>query len=95
MRLISKVIPLAACVALVGCGSSAGVKPTPSAKKVTSPWVCTAESLIGFSYSGGSTANIHLSAYDNGGDYSVKLNSDKTVATGVTADDTPFTCTKK
>ncbi|MFC1886314.1 hypothetical protein ACFLZM_04595 [Thermodesulfobacteriota bacterium] len=45
-------------------------------------------------YSGGDYAYIHLEGYSKGNDYKVKLNAQKTEASGTTGDGTPFTCTK-
>ena len=98
MNLLSKVIPITLALVVSACGGSA-IKPestdvggvVPPADK----WKCSAKSLVGYSYSGGSQANIHLSAYSKGGNYPVTLNSDNTIATGKTADNTPFTCTKQ
>jgi len=57
-------------------------------------WKCSAAQLKNYSYSGGSSAMIHLRAYSKGGRYSVKKVNAKKV-TGKTKDGTKFTCTKK
>jgi hypothetical protein len=59
-----------------------------------STWKCTADGLVDSMYSGGDYAYIHLQGFSKGGDYKVQLNDQKTVATGTTANGTPFTCTK-
>ena len=56
-------------------------------------WKCSAAKLKNYSYSGGSTAMIHLSPYSSGGRYPVKKVSTNKVA-GKTKDGTPFTCVK-
>ena len=57
-------------------------------------WTCSAAKLKNYSYSGGSSAMIHLSPYSKGGRYPVKkVNANK--VTGTTKDGTKFTCTKK
>jgi len=88
MNLILKASPIFITLIVAGCGSTGEVKST-------SAWNCSAKSLVDSSYNGGSYANIHLSAYSSGGDYKVKLNSSKTIASGKTADGTLFTCSKK
>ena len=55
-------------------------------------WSCSAESMVSGSYSGGSTASIHLSAYSSGGTYGVTKSADGKTASGKTGDGTPFTC---
>jgi hypothetical protein len=57
-------------------------------------WKCSAAKLKNYSYSGGSSAMIHLRPYSSGGRYSVKKVSANKV-TGKTKDGTRFTCTKK
>lgn len=57
-------------------------------------WKCTANGLVDSMYSGGDYAYIHLQGFSKGGDYKVQLNNQKTVATGTTANGTPFTCTR-
>lgn len=60
------------------------------APAVEKKWVCTADGLASFRYSGGDWAYIHLSPYPNGGSYpATKTGS---IATGKTKDGTPFTC---
>ncbi len=53
-------------------------------------WKCSAHGLVSGSYSGGSTAYIHLSGFSTGGTYPVTKKGK--VATGVTANGTKFTC---
>lgn len=53
-------------------------------------WKCSAPGLVSGSYSGGSTAYIHLSGFSTGGTYPVTRKGN--VATGVTANGTKFTC---
>jgi hypothetical protein len=67
---------------------------TPKVKS-DSNWVCNANGLAGFSYSGGATANIHLQGYSRGGDYPVIFNQNKTQVTGTTKNGTDFFCEKR
>lgn len=53
-------------------------------------WKCSAPGLVSSSYTGGSTAYIHLSGFATGGTYPVTKKGN--VATGVTANGTKFTC---
>lgn len=62
----------------------------PAHGQSSKPWKCTAPGLVNGSYSGGSTAYIHLSGFSTGGTYPVKRKGN--VATGVTANGTKFTC---
>ena len=57
-------------------------------------WKCTANNIQNASYNGGSSAYIHLRPYNKGKRYAVRLNSNKTRATGTTTNGTSFVCTK-
>jgi len=57
-------------------------------------WKCTAKGLISSRYTGRDSAYIHLREFKDGNNYKVQLNESKCVATGTTANGTPFTCTK-
>ena len=70
---------------------AAEVAAQPSAKK----WTCTAEGLAEFRYDGSDWARIRLAAYSSGGSYKVSKDKTGDIATGVTADRTPFVCTNK
>ncbi len=69
----------------------ADVAIAPVAKK----WTCTAETLAEFRYDGGDWARIRLAAYSSSGSYKVSKDQTGNIATGVTADRTPFVCTNK
>lgn len=80
-------MPLLA-VALVSCQSA------PQKTANAGGWECTAKNLQSGSYTGGDYAYIHLSAYNNGGNYKVdKVSSNEVV--GTTKDNTPFRCVLK
>lgn len=53
-------------------------------------WKCSARGLVSASYSGGSSAYIHLKGFSSGGTYSVTKRGK--VATGTTKNGTKFTC---
>lgn len=74
-----------------------GAKPTsePEPNKAPKKWVCEADGLANFRYSGGDWAYIHLSSYSYGHEYRVKKNEVGDIARGVTQDTTPFVCTNK
>jgi hypothetical protein len=55
-------------------------------------WSCTAKNLVTARYGGGTHAYVQLQGYATGSQYSVKLNEQKTEATGTTGDGTPFVC---
>ena len=55
-------------------------------------WSCSANSILGATYDGGNSANIHLAPYAYGGNYSVTKSADGKTATGTTANGTKFTC---
>ncbi len=57
-------------------------------------WTCKAEGIREFRYDGSGWAYIHLNAYQTGGSYQVKLNEDRTEATGKTKDGSAFTCVR-
>ena len=65
----------------------------PPAMSQTSGWTCTAAKFADGHYEGGTTAYIHLSPYSSGHDYPVTRKGK--MATGTTADGTPFKCTLK
>ena len=71
----------------------------PAAEIATDPatkkWTCTAEGLAEFRYDGSDWARIRLVAYSSGGSYKVSKDKTGDIATGVTADRTPFVCTNK
>lgn len=71
--------------------SATAAAPAQDGKART--WTCTAPTLVNFSYDGGEAAYIHLATYAYGGHYPVTKNKAGTVATGVTANGTKFTCT--
>ena len=82
------------------CGSAASLAIAIAATLVSpgsveaASWKCTAAKMKNYSYSGGSTAMIHLRGYSKGGRYSVrKVNAKK--VTGKTKDGTSFTCVNK
>lgn len=58
-------------------------------------WTCTAPGLLGFQYSGGGSAYIHLAPFQTGGTYAVTLAKDGKSAVGKTANGTRFTCTAR
>ncbi len=58
-------------------------------------WKCTADGLVTFRYTGGDWAYIHLQAFSTGGNYKVTLNELGNEAKGMTANRTPFVCTKQ
>ena len=58
-------------------------------------WTCTAEGLAEFRYDGSGWAHIRLAAYLAGGNYRVSKDTTGDVASGVTADRTPFVCANK
>jgi len=84
MRNISIILLLSLDLLLTGCATLGGGRS----------WKCNANGLEDSYYSGGDSAFIHLLKYSTGAEYPVKLNEDKTEATGKTDDGTPFTCTK-
>lgn len=53
-------------------------------------WSCSARGIVSGSYSGGSSAYIHLAGYNTGNDYPATRRGN--VASGVTKDGTHFTC---
>ena len=57
-------------------------------------WTCKADGLREFRYDGSGWAYIHLNGYQAGGNYQVKVNEERTEATGKTKDGTQFTCLK-
>ena len=57
-------------------------------------WTCSASGLVSASYDGSDYAHIRLRGYSSGANYKVTLNDQRTQATGITGDNTPFTCTK-
>jgi hypothetical protein len=57
-------------------------------------WKCSAKGLVNANYNGSSMAMIHLQGYGSGGSYKVEKNAAGTEAKGMTADGTPFICTK-
>ena len=57
-------------------------------------WTCSATGMVSAKYDGSGYAYIHLSGFQSGGSYAVKLNDAKTEASGVTANGTPFSCKK-
>ena len=57
-------------------------------------WTCSATGLVSAKYDGSEYANVHLQGFSSGGNYKVKLNEQRTEATGTTANGTPFTCVK-
>jgi hypothetical protein len=79
---------------LVAGGMIAGCALLVSSSANAASWTCSASKLKNYSYSGGSSAMIHLSPYSKGGRYSVKKVSANKV-TGTTKDGTKFTCVKK
>lgn len=58
-------------------------------------WECKASQIQNYSYDGGDSAYIHLAPFQRGSNYPVTVSKDGKKATGVTANGTPFTCTKK
>ena len=87
------------CAFAQGVPLNFGADSKPAAEAAAPPaskkWICTAEGLAEFRYDGSDWARIRLAAYSSGGSY--KVSEDKTgdIATGVTADHTPFVCTNK
>jgi hypothetical protein len=78
--------------AVIGC--TAAIITASTAPATAASWTCSAAKLKNYSYSGGTSAMIHLSPYSSGGRYPVKkVNANK--VTGTTKDGTKFTCTKK
>jgi len=71
-------------LALAGCASN------PSSPA----WRCEASGLVNSHYTGGEYAMVHLSGFSSGGQYKVQMNAEKTVASGSTANGTPFKCFK-
>jgi hypothetical protein len=57
-------------------------------------WTCSATGLVSGRYDGSEYANVQLQGFSRGSDYKVKLNEQRTEATGTTANGTPFTCVK-
>jgi hypothetical protein len=57
-------------------------------------WKCSAKGLVNSSYNDSNMAMIHLQGYGGGNNYKVEKNAAGTEAKGVTADGTPFTCTR-
>ena len=57
-------------------------------------WTCSASGLASAKYDGSGSAYVHLSGFQTGDSYPVKLNDAKTEAAGTTANGTPFTCKK-
>jgi hypothetical protein len=72
--------------------SSATPKKTDEPQK---KWICDADGLGEFRYSGDEWAYIRLNAFSRGHDYPVKKEVNGEVARGVTQNGTPFVCTKK
>lgn len=81
----------------VPTSSAADDKPTTqvAAPAAIKKWTCTAEGLAEFRYDGSNWASIRLAAYSSGGNYRVSKDKTGDVATGVTADRTPFICTNQ
>lgn len=57
-------------------------------------WKCTAQGLVNSYYTGSDSAMIHLQGFSSGGSYKATKNAQGTVATGITANGTPYTCVK-
>ncbi len=66
-----------------------------SAPAVAATWECKATGIQNYTYDGGGSAYIHLAPFQRGSNYPVTVSKDGKKATGVTANGTPFTCTKK
>jgi hypothetical protein len=77
---------------IMGAVAAGALLMSSSANAAT--WTCSAAKLKNYSYSGGSSAMIHLSPYSKGGRYPVKkVNANK--VSGTTKDGTKFTCVRK
>jgi len=61
----------------------------------TSGWGCSARGMVMGRYGGGDDAYIQLVGDKQGGNYVVKLNPQGNMASGITGNGTPFTCTKR
>ena len=70
-------------------------KEEVAAPPVVKKWTCTAQGLAEFRYDGSDWARIRLAAYSSGGSYKVTKDKTGDIATGVTADRTPFVCTNQ
>lgn len=75
---------LASAVLFVACA-------TPSDGSI---WACSAKDLVSARYDGTEFAFVHLSGFQSGAQYKVRLNDARTEATGTTGNGTPFTCKK-
>ena len=78
-------VSLIAIFQLTGCQSN-------TAKSDGGEWTCTAKNMQNSSYTGGSSAYIHLFGYGRGNNYPVKQVAPNKVE-GTTGNGTPFTCT--
>jgi hypothetical protein len=100
MKALLSLASLAVVGALIGCAAptqqtaSSGAPATkPVVVASATPagkWSCSAQGLVSGSYSGGDWANIHIQPFSSGGSYRVQKNGN--IATGVTANGTPFRC---
>lgn len=85
MRTITNSLVILTTLLLVACATSGDSKES---------WKCEAQNMGNYHYTGGDTAMIRLSQFSTGDRYKVTKNPEGTVATGTTANGTPFKCTK-
>lgn len=80
-------------IALATADTPRSDPPAPKAQdNARATWKCEANGLADSQYDGSGNAYVRLSRYGRGSYYSVTLNSDRTEASGVTGDGTPFKC---
>lgn len=98
-----KPIPLTSLL-LAALASTACVTqpPAPTAAPMggggaidTSGWRCSARGMVMGRYGGGDDAYIQLAGDQRGGNYPIRLNQSGNVATGITGNGTPFSCSKR
>jgi len=81
-----------ALLAFAGSVLAAQAAENPEASRGKSTWKCSADGLAAAEYDGSASAFIRLVRYSRGSMYPVKLNDERTEATGTTGDGTPFKC---
>jgi len=94
MKPITAAALLAATLASVACVTQPLAQKGGGAIDTTG-WSCSARGMVMGRYGGGDDAYIQLIGDKQGGNYPVRLNQAGTVATGLTGNSTPFTCTKR
>ncbi len=94
MKPITTLVLLAAAVASSACVTQPLAQKGGGAIDTTG-WSCSARGMVMGRYGGGDDAYIQLAGDKQGGNYVVKLNPQGNVASGITGNGTPFTCTKR